>query len=293
MTSHDDLNQHVASGASVHTGFSLTGKPFALAVVNSCRDIHFKPFAHGYISTAMAVRALLLDHLTGSVTVRAGLHVPHGTEEGLLGEYHLSLAAALGTGDRLGAGLRAGSMTGFALFLHVQLYGFRGTEYRLFKSNMDAGAQIRPLHRRISRPASSAGTASEKVSEYVAKNITKISAAEIKSAEAAARTAIECRMAELIVLASFLRIAENGVCLGSLLEFLFCFFVAGIGVRMVFFGEDPVCFFQCGLVGIPVNAKNLIIISFLFSHLNPPKLLESDRGSSFPYPITRCAQLTS
>ena len=86
-------------------------------------------------------------------------------------------------------------------------------------------------------------------------------------------------MAELIVLASFLRIAENGVCLGSLLEFFLGFFVTGIGVRMIFFREDPVCLFQRGLVGIFVDSENLIIISLLFRHVTPPNLWTQHQGT--------------
>ena len=70
-------------------------------------------------------------------------------------------------------------------------------------------------------------------------------------------------MAVLVVACLFVRIAEYGISLGSLLELLLCLFVARILVRVLLDGHFPVgllYFFRCG---VTIHAKHLIIISFL------------------------------
>ena len=219
MASHDDLHQHIASGAAVDAGFALAGQPFALAVVDTGGDIHLKALAHGHISGSMAVRTFFLDDLAGPVAVGQVCTFRTVPKKDCWVNTTWPLPPHLGQVTGWGAGLRSGSVAGSCTLLHIQLDGLGSAEYRFLKSDMHAGAQVRALHRCVSGASAPAGTAAEEISENISENISEISAAEIKAAEAAARAAVKRSMAELIVLASFLRIAENGVCLGSLLEF--------------------------------------------------------------------------
>ena len=76
-------------------------------------------------------------------------------------------------------------------------------------------------------------------------------------------------MAELVVTCLFVRVAEDGIGLGGLLEFLLGLFVAGIAVGMVFQSEFAVGLFQVFRSGVFVNAQDFVVISFCHNSLLP------------------------
>src|SRR5699024_7322000 len=141
---------------------------------------------------------------------------------------------------------------------------------------MNHCTQICAFHRTIVGTSSSA--ASEQIAENITEDITHISA-EIKSAKAAgssARAALEGCMAELIILTPFFRVTEDAIRFGGFLKFCFCLFVAGIHIRMIFLCKLSVCFFQCGIIGSAVYAKDLVVISF-FCHIFHLSIQKSQR----------------
>ena len=255
MTPYNDFYKHISPGAAVDARFSHASQTLALAVVDSRRDIHLKPFLHGYITASMAVSTFIFNYLAGAVTVRTGLYIADRAKEGLLGKYHLALTAALGTGNGLCTLLGSRSVTGLTFFLYIQFYGLRCTEYRFFEGYVHTGTKIGALHGCIARPAASAGSAAEEITKYITENIAKICAVEIKAAEAAATCAVvKGCMAELVVLAPFLRITQYRICLRCFLKFLFRLRISRVHIRMVFFGEDSVCFLNGCVVSILLNA---------------------------------------
>ena len=99
-------------------------------------------------------------------------------------------------------------MTGLTFVLGIQLDFLLTAEYRFFKGNSYAGADITSLHWTITCSTPAASAAAKEVSENISKNISEIGAAEIKAAKTAATgTTIKGSVSELIILASFFRVA--------------------------------------------------------------------------------------
>ena len=111
-----------------------------------------------------------------------------------------------------------------------------------------------------SAKAAEASTSAEHVAkhgEYIVHGETAGTAESSESAFAA-RT-VE---AELIVLLSLLRVMQHVVSLGRFLELFLGFLVARISVRVILYGDFPICFLYFVLRGILAHSKNFIIISF-------------------------------
>ena len=72
-------------------------------------------------------------------------------------------------------------------------------------------------------------------------------------------------MSELVILCLLVRVAQDGISLGCLLELFLSLLVTWVLVRVVFDGQFPIglLYFICR--GVSPNAKHLIIISF-FCH---------------------------
>ena len=114
---------------------------------------------------------------------------------------------------------------------------------------------------RTAPPAAESAESAEKVTEHG----TEIHGTEIHSTAHA--TVFKCRMTILIVLPSFVGIAQNSISFSNFLKFLFCFLITGIYIRMIFFSQLSVSLLY--LIGRSsfLYAKDLIIIT-LFSHVN-------------------------
>ena len=87
-----------------------------------------------------------------------------------------------------------------------------------------------------------------------------------KGTTTCSRVGIEGRMSVPVIGCPLFRVRKHGIRLSCLLKFLLRSLVAGIGIGMVFFSQLPVCFFYGRVVGIFVDAEDLIIIS-LFCHV--------------------------
>ena len=77
---------------------------------------------------------------------------------------------------------------------------------------------------------------------------------------------VESGMAELVILTSFLRIAQHRIGFRCFLKFCLRLRISLIGIRMVFFCQCTVGFFQVFLRCVLGDAQYLIIISFCFRH---------------------------
>ena len=94
-------------------------------------------------------------------------------------------------------------MTRTAGILQYEIQFFLASEDSLLKCDPNTLSDISTLHRTVA--ATSPCAASEQISKNISKNITEISAAEIKTAESAGSTgpSFEGGMAELIILTTF------------------------------------------------------------------------------------------
>ena len=176
------------------------------------------------------------------MTVRTGLNILYRTEKRLLCKYNLTFSAAFCTGHLTGSGLTAGSLAFRAFILKCKLYLFFTAEHSLFKGDPYCCPKVRSLSG--SRSVRSA-PASKEVSEYITKHIREIHGAEISESAIASRSSgsVKGCMAKLIVLSAFIRVRQDGICLGGLFKLGFCRLISGVGIRMVLLCQLPVCFF--------------------------------------------------
>ena len=154
MASYNHLDENITAWSAIDSRFALSDHTLALAVVDSCRNINCILLAHRHIAGAPALRTLLTNHLTGSITIRTGLHVSNRSEERLLCIDNLPLTTALATGFRTGSGLCAGSVAGVTILFDSQFNFLLRTKYGFLEGYMYAGADICSFCRAIA-----AGTA--------------------------------------------------------------------------------------------------------------------------------------
>ena len=190
------------------------------------------------------------------MALRAGLDILHRSEERTRRVDYLAPALTLRTGRRAGARFRAGSVTGRAGILHRDIQLFAAALDRLIKCDAHTLADVAPAHRTCAGRASASGTAAEEIAENIAEDIREISALKIKSSEASrsAGTRLKGGMSELVILRSLLFVREHSISLRGFLKLSLGILVAGIHIRMVFLRQLAVCFFECGVVRIAVDA---------------------------------------
>jgi hypothetical protein len=179
---------------------------------------------------------------------------PAHAEKALL-EADLAGAAAggacLGFGARLGAAPAATVAT-----LGVRdLYLVFNAEGRLFKGDLHIVLEVVAASAMAALPA-----AAEDVAKYVAENVAERRTRAETSAGKAAPP--HPGMAELIVLRPFLRIGEDFVRLGDLLEPFFRRMVSGVLVGVVLNGQLAECLLYLGFRGIPMDFQDFVVIAF-------------------------------
>ena len=141
------------------------------------------------------------------------------------------------------------------------------------KSHLDPDADVPSSVNLLSRTLSattesaesteSTAEPTESTSEEVVEDIVEVteSAAEVRTGLAS-----YSGMSEFVIFCPFVGIAQYGICLGCLLEFLLGLLVARVLVRVVLYSFLPVCFFYFVEACVSVHAKHLVVISF-FCHV--------------------------
>ena len=81
---YSNLNEKVSSLAAVRTRLTLPGDTDTLSVIDTGRDLNLDLLLAGDISGAVAIRAFLLDNLTGTAAVRTCLDIQYLAKERLL-----------------------------------------------------------------------------------------------------------------------------------------------------------------------------------------------------------------
>ena len=100
MTGYIYLNQQISSRTAIGSRFTFFADTDTLTIINTCRYRYLDLLSGRGISGSTAGTAFVLDHLTGSVTVRTGLNITYHTKHGLLGVNDLALAFTFRTCDR-------------------------------------------------------------------------------------------------------------------------------------------------------------------------------------------------
>ena len=167
----------------------------------------------------------------------------------------MAVGALLGAG----AGLRAGAVAGFAVFVAGELKGFFAAEGRFLKGNAQVVPQVVALHRRVPALGRAGPHAA---AEQLVENIAHAAeAAEIKAARAAAEARLGPVEAELVVARALFRVAQHLVGFVQLLEALLRLLVVGVQVGVAFLGQLAVRLFNVFGRGVLGNAHDLVVVS--------------------------------
>ena len=104
-----------------------------------------------------------------------------------------------------------------------------------------------------------AATAEQNWNDYAA----EVEALESRAVAAAHTAVFKGGVTVLVVLRLFLLVGEDGICLVDLFELLFRLFISRVDVGMILLCELVICFFDCGSVGVFIDAEHFIIVSLI------------------------------
>ena len=244
----------------------------------------------------MTVLAGMGDDLAGPMAFGTAPDIDHLAKERILGNPDLPCTMAVRTGFRRAAGGCPGTMTGFTFLFPVHGHLLLRTKGRFLKGDLGIHPQVSPLPGAIVGPAAGAPSGTSK--EHIEDVVHAFSAAETaKALEPAAEgvagtragpsAVLESGMAVLVIGRSLLGIAEDTVGFIGLFEFIRCFRIVFVQVRVILPGQFVVGLFQfigCGVFG---NAQHLIVVSLLCHPYLPLGKLISCRRQRLPHPLRR------
>ena len=115
MSGYNHFYQQISPRTAVGTRLSLSSDTDTLSIVDTCRDRDSNLLLACRITGSVAVRALVFDNLTGSVTVRTRTYILHHAKERLLSINHLALSSAFRASLGCSTRFCSGTMTGLTL----------------------------------------------------------------------------------------------------------------------------------------------------------------------------------
>lgn len=211
----------------------------------------------------------------------ARAYVTHLPEHSVLRKAYLACAVAFGAGFHLAARFSATAFTFWALLVARQVNFAFYAESCFFKTNFHIETQIAAALRACLTAASGApAAAKEHIKNVLHTAARSAEAAEIKPAETAraacSGSAVKGCMTKLVILGTFLFVAQNTVCFGAFFK-LFCSIrIILVDIRMILTCQFTICFFYLVCRCAFRNAQHVIVISF-FQGLHHPKLIISCR----------------
>ena len=247
---NDDVE--VSCRAAAHPCFAFTLKPDLLAIGNPRRNLDAElPLARD-APFAVAGVAWLRDHASGPAAL--GTRSRDGEES--LREPDLALPLALRACGGRGPRLRAGAAAGLARFVPRNLDGGRGALGRFIERDLEVVAEIAAALR------SAAPLPAKQVAktEHVAEDVAEVELVEDRRIEAAARSGLDARVAEAIVLAALVRVGEDGVRLGALLEMFLGRLVAGVAVGVVLHRLLAIGALDLAVARVPRHAEDFVVV---------------------------------
>ena len=235
------LNEHLnISGDALEFGsVALAGSIDHHAFGHASRDVDFNDFLALNDTFAVALRALVLNHLARSVTVGAGGLALHHAEDAALRTHHATCAVTVGAGLRMVARFAARAVaigTGDVL-AHLELLGNARGNFLQREFHLQAQVATFELGR-----TATATAATKSAEAHVAEDIAELSedvakVHALESAAAKSACAIHACCAELIVACALLGVAEHLIGFSGLLELLLGFLVARVAVGVVLDGH--------------------------------------------------------
>ena len=278
MRLHMNHHVEVTRLAAVRARTAHAGKADTLAVINTGRNVHLESLRLSLVTGAAAVRARILDHLTGAVAVRAGLL----NREEALRHTDRTAAAAVRAGRLGGAGLAAGTVTGFAgipdrnpdLGLHaLRRILERNRELILeILARVRVGTRIRAAATRLV-----AEHVAEDISEHASENIGSVHSAHAAHIRAAGG-AIQTFFSESVIGRALLRVGQRRIGSPDLFKLFLCGLIPRIPIRVVLHSETPIRLLDFFSRSIARNTQDLVIISI--SHLILPSAVERNTANS-------------
>lgn len=222
---------------------------------------------------AVAVRAFFGDDFTRAVAGRTGGLGLHGSEDGLLYASDDARTVTSLTGGGSCAVFGAGSVAVVAFDVGGYLQGLGDAFGDVFECQLDADTEVRAAIDAAAGAcagiAAEVHTSAENVAELREYIIHRHSAGVVESTTAFAAKSLRTHIvAILVILLTFLGVAEHIVSLGCLLKLLFGFLLLGlwvalVAVGMVLYGECAVCLFDFFRCGSFAHAKYFVVVSFI------------------------------
>ena len=199
-----DIYRHeqIPSRTTVDARLTLFTDAYTLTIINTCRNNDLDLLFIRNVSGTTAIRTFIPDNLTGTATIRTGLHVLNRTEQWTAGVYTIWPFP-------LHFGQVSGEVPGFApVPWQVAHSSFRFISISFSQPKIASSKVMRTLVRTLApcigpfRPAAAASAAAEQIAENIAENIAHISATEIEAAKSArsACASVKGRMTKLIIL---------------------------------------------------------------------------------------------
>lgn len=240
VVAHVEHYVQVTCRTAVGAGLALTLQRQHVIRVGSCRDRNVERNGLADLAGTAAGRARIFDDLTGAAAVIAGTDALELAQRRVLYGADLAGAAAVRTGLRAGALLRAGAAAGIAGAVLRQPDLLLAAEHRFVERDVHALLDIRTAPRTVPRlPAAAAE--SETAAEHVEDVLKPAEAGRVKTAEPASAAVSGVRIhageAEAVVFFFFVGVRQNGIGLVDLLELLLRRFVAGVSVRVILHGH--------------------------------------------------------
>ena len=295
MRLDEDINVQVAVAAAARSRFAGSRDTYARSLVHALRDMNLDRMRCTFLTRSVTIFAGMRDNFTRAVAPAAGCRVDHATERRIADRLFLTRAVTFRA--RFGARprRRARSVTRFAVIRPRNTEFDIFAECRFLKGNFEVVAQIGAAFRtRLTRSAPSSGSAAEEHVKNIAESVSRAGSAEsaaesslTESSETAAHAAgsVKGSLTELIVLLTFLRVAEHAVGFVDFLElFLGRFRVIPVQVRMIFAGQALESLLDVCVRSVLINAEDFIIIAF-FAHVAPS--LKQGKWECQPLPIPK------
>ena len=280
---HPDVDDQIAGGAAVLAGVALAPEGDSLTVIDTGGDGHRDTALDLVVSGAVAVITGAVDDLAGAVALGAlcGGGVGEAAAAPLDADH--TGAPAVGAGVSGGTRLTAGAVTGLTGLSAGQLNGLLTAEGRLLKGDGQVDPQGLTLLGGVGllltaeTAAKAAEAAAKEGAEDVAQ-VTHVKAAAAK-ATAAAKVGIDASVTELVITRALLLVRQHLVGLVDLFELGLGLFVAGVHIRVVFFGLLTVGLFDLFVRGALFHAQDFVIIPFILCHTLSPAYRGTPRAA--------------
>ena len=239
-------DKQVAIDTAVACRITLSANGKLHSIGNTRRDMKRNDGFVANNTFAITFRTLLDDNFafaTASRTCRLRLHLSEN-RVGYTSYNTRSTTRVAGLCPTIAIRSRPVAMATRHIFLYLNLLIY--TSSNILQRHLHLDTQIRTTVHAAASTRTSEATKPPEASEMPTEDIAELREYIIHrhspEATACGRSSTYASMSELVVALAFLRVAQDIVCLGSFLEFLFSLFVSRVLVRMVLDCFFPVCF---------------------------------------------------